>query len=447
MADDSASSSSPSRKRPRLSDDDSSSLPTAAEERRLFRLWLEASQLAAAAAVHKAQHKDAEEEEPAAARKARRAAHDAYLEALAALQLEERGLAYDPMRRAFVDHFPSLDGRPSSRLHFQYYPVAAAAADAQQQLPQQRPPQRQYELRVVNPDTKRRAPPCTIGTLERYLPRRYRGVSPKRVGVLLQEEVAAPASASGGVEFRVYDLTAAPFATGAAAGAGEAFNRAFLRAVEGDGCDVVLLVKSKREAAGPVDVFYPTYPALLAGGALLLTPLHVYQVDGCEAGAKDVMQCLLDRASGVLGAVIVDREELPHLPSMRYDRQRHRREPGLARARAAAAAAAAAGASLGIEADGRALRITGRLNVGRYIPHFPHGWLSDDTAILLATALRVFRPKAVLELGAWLGLSSRFILREGQGSVRRFVSVDRFKVRMCGGRKKGIGCCMRVREA
>ena len=212
---------------------------------------------------------------------------------------------------------------------------------------------------------------------------------------------------------------------------GGAFNRAFLQAVEGDGCDVIFVWRGgdeeKQRLELTPDMFiFPTYPALLqeGGGLLLLTPLHVYQMDGCESGARDVIQSLLDRASGVLGALVVEKGGAARLPYLRYDRQRHLREPGLAHTRAAAASGASS-----IEADGRALRITGQLRVHRYVPTFAHGWLSDDTAILLSTALRVFQPERVLELGAWLGLSSRFILREGQGSIRRFVTVDHFKVR------------------
>lgn len=427
-------SSPSSRKRPRLDPDPA--LPiAAAEERRLFRLWVEASRLGAASAARRAQHPDGKEAE--ADRKARRAAHDAYLDALAALGLEERGLAYDPLSRRFVNHRAGLDPRPSSKLFFQYHPVAAAAACHPSEAA---PHGAAYELLVTNHDTKRKAPPCTVATLERYLPRRYRGARPRRVGVL------RPAGAGGevecrveGVECRVYDMAAAE---------GHGFNCAFLRAVEEDGCEVVYVSRSRaaassaaagegeQEAAAPVvltDAFFPTYPTLLDGGRLLLLgPLHVYQVDGAASEARDAMQSLLDRACGVLGAVVADRASASRLPYMRYDRQRHQREQGLAHARATAAAAAAAAAAVpspppSIEADARALRITGRLWARRYVPTFAHGWLSDDTAILLATVLRVFRPRGVLELGAWLGLSSRFILREGKGSVRRFVSVDHFK--------------------
>jgi hypothetical protein len=494
---------SPSHKRPRLDDQapDSNAAgaslppspaptPGAAEERRLFRLWIEASRLAAASAVQRAEHPDGKE--PETDRKARRAAHDAYQDALAALGLDGRGsLAYDPVSRRFVDHRPAVDARPSSRLHFQYYPVAQHHPARQpppppppqqqqqhQQQHQQQPLQRRFELRVVNPDTKRRAPPCTIATLERHLPRRYRGASPRRVGVLrLLSEQAVACCEVAGVEVREYDLTAAPFAAAAegAAADGGAFNRAFLQAVEGDGCDVILVWRGGGRGERPASqqqqqqqqqqseqqqrqrqrdvlridhdlLFHPAYPVWLEGGAgLLLSPLHVYQVDGCETRARDVIQSLLDRASGVLGALVVERgggggpnnNNNNRLPYMRYDRQRHQREPGLAHTRTLVAAAASASSSsssssaaaaASIEADGRALLVTGRLGVGRYVPTFPHGWLSDDTAILLATALRVFRPQRVLELGAWLGLSSRFILREGKGSLRRFVSVDHFKV-------------------
>lgn len=64
------------------------------------------------------------------------------------------------------------------------------------------------------------------------------------------------------------------------------------------------------------------------------------------------------------------------------------------------------------------------------VPHCAHGWLSDDTKVLLSAAIAACKPRALLELGAWYGLSSRHIMTQAAAegiSGMQFYSVDYFK--------------------
>ena len=365
--------------------------PSAQDERRLQTLWVKASLLAAASAVLPTK-------EDEATRQARRAAHNVYLDTCAAVLLG-KNLTYDPHTRRFVDAFPSLDVT-SSRLFYQYFPTAASSSSS--------PPSslaHDYSLRIINAEASRNR--CTKDTLERYLIRRFRGAFPRTIGLLLlrpRDEVVIEKEEEGsGIEWKVYDATG-----------GDAFNRAFLQATEQDHCDLLLLWRGASfSPARDVDAFYPAYPVFYPHG-LLLTPIQVQQLNGCPPDAPDVILALLERATGVLGAVLVaSHAKLPYLKWQ----QPKPDAPGLSTHKQ------------GLESDPRICCIhPPTLRVSHYVPTFSHGWLATDTAVNLATALRAYRPKNVLELGSWYGLSSRFILQEeGSKGIETFITVDFFK--------------------
>jgi hypothetical protein len=78
--------------------------------------------------------------------------------------------------------------------------------------------------------------------------------------------------------------------------------------------------------------------------------------------------------------------------------------------------------------DGRVVRVVP--GVASNVPHCAHGWLSNDTKVLLSAAIAACKPRALLELGAWYGLSSRHIMtRAAEEGIPRmqFFSVDYFK--------------------
>lgn len=59
------------------------------------------------------------------------------------------------------------------------------------------------------------------------------------------------------------------------------------------------------------------------------------------------------------------------------------------------------------------------------VPPVDHGWLSPDVKEMLSCALRPGRTEVIVELGAWLGKSTRFIATRCPGAV--VVSVDHWK--------------------
>lgn len=296
---------------------------------------------------------------------------------------------------------------PTSKLWFQYRPAAATAQDYGSITSYRRILRRAYDLRILSPETKRNR--STVETLERYQIRRYFGVSPKRLGVL------APASAVlrgceenarvDGAEVRVYQWSDQ---TAPGVGCNEAAESAMR-----DQCDLlVVCTRGELDVANDLDVFYPAYPVLLPA-AVLLTPVQALQINGADPQAANLCEGLLQRICGVLGAVLLPRGAHRLVGRLqRFDGQMWARGGGLSSGRE------------GVEQDARVCRL--RPGLATHIPTCSHGWLSTDTQIALATALSVYQPMCILELGSWYGLSSRFIMeRASAGST--FYTVDWFK--------------------
>ena len=460
------------KKRPRDNEKAHTPYPTPAEERTLQKLWLEASYLSAASALFRSQHKDKDED--SSTRKKRRVAHAAYLEARDKI-CKHRNITYDPNTRKFVDAFPEQVDGESSRLFYQYFPTASSSKSpslpptASNSVISRPPPPsassprpftHTYTLRTLHPDTKRNR--ATQETLERYLIRRYRGVFPQKIGVILtrkKEEVKKKEEEERKFEWIFYNAAAAGengekgekkekrAPSAAAVGdkkeeEGMLLNKALLQAMK-DKCDILLLWEGAQfDLEKDIDLFYPAFPVLYMSNkkeeagqpqGLLLTPLQAYQLKGYDFAAETHTHAhththgssssgyitnLLQSIRALFGAVLLaassnththTHTRLPELP--RHDRNRSRDIRGFSLSSSQTHTHTHTHTHL--EDDANVFRVSSLLpRASTYIPPFGHGWLATDTAILLALAVCVYAPVCVLELGSWYGLSSRFILRE-----------------------------------
>jgi hypothetical protein len=269
---------------------------------------------------------------------------------------------------------------------------------------------RTYTLRVTSPVTNH---DITRDWLSQQLVRRYEeAVIASVVVVVLGWEGALPseptasttsvaAEAASVVLPEGVSVTIVHVGTpGGGAPIGEAAAKALRRACDAKPSLVVLVASSAGAAPVLVDSFVPAYPVLISSSVLACTPLQLLQCNGCALGAAgpaDVLASVAARVAITLGAVLVGQgAELPAASTLKEDLERYLHCSGLS------------SFEKGVYRDGRVLRVEPGLAAA--VPFCAHGWLSHDTRLLLSAAVSVCKPRALLELGAWYGLSSRHIM-------------------------------------
>ncbi len=346
--------------------------------REVFGLWGDASRAAARAAL--AGDRAPADQGPEAARLAG-----------ALGRLRARGLDFCPVTRRLAPFDPALDPGPV-RPWLLYRPRAPAAAPPGGGAPRPPPPaRRSYRLAVTAPG----APPETAALFAGFAPRRFEG-APARALLLRCGEGAAGAAEGPGLRARAEavpakGLPAALAALAAAGGEGPGSGRA------PGPPDLVVVDFRPKGASGPgpvvLDPFVPAYPVELEPDVWVLTPIIAAQVAREAEGPAALRRALAARLGGVLRP--------GGLP----------RRGGADRSgRGARARAHARGRSDRSDRDrsggGPPLITPVVPEAVRFVPRCAHGWLSEDTAVLLRAALRAARPEAYVELGAWLGSSA-----------------------------------------
>lgn len=405
--------------------------PDAEMERLLFRSWTDASLKEARSVLFPSPEcgpLHCAAEQAAAAR-------DDFLSRVQAVAVG-CGWLYDASARRFLAVSPGIDALPDTTF-FTHMPLGVDAVPTL-------PPVgfvHKYLLRVVSPDTLATQHELTPAILQQWLIKRYYGALPRNVAVI----TAAPAADAArlvsfprgtGIPGCVPDptVTVLPLAAPAAAGGAgsgaaaaavqtlaQAVNRQLHAALCLD-CDLILLdlrehgdgAAAEADMAIQLDWLVPAYPVVLAPSVMLLTPLQVAQVNGPDPRAdtpRMVVRSLLRRVAAPLGALLITPagaasvpEKLPSDPDW--------------------CMAGISSLRLGMVRDARVHKVVPSMS--RFVPQLRHGWLMSGTANLLAAAMEVTDPWAILELGSWYGKSTRFMLSMARCDATIY-AVDHFK--------------------
>ena len=180
--------------------------------------------------------------------------------------------------------------------------------------------------------------------------------------------------------------------------------------------DLVHIVRKGGINDVPKDVrrYMGLYPVIWRGG-VSMTPIVFKQVNGIldssvgEGGWVKMVKNLVGRAMKMMGAVIVGGG------GVNIDRKTGG-EIDMRGWREIVPDSRSLGSEVGV------IKIDSRECRG--FETTPHGWLSNDTKRNLDYAVRKFKVKNVLELGAWYGLSTRFIRERLKEEGSNIYSVD-----------------------
>ncbi len=185
-----------------------------------------------------------------------------------------------------------------------------------------------------------------------------------------------------------------------------------------------------------LDNFIPAYPIWLDEKVIVLTPILLQQLNGCDN--KNRVQSLYNRIANNLGAILINMSKIFPLPKL-YDDFSFKDDDiknGIS------------DYETGIFKDGRVKKLIPEYT--KHIPKYGHGWISFDTQVGIISALEsdTFRfknsesdstinnfntknknsesdSKVILELGAWLGLSTR-IFSNYSSFETTIYSIDRY---------------------
>jgi len=241
--------------------------------------------------------------------------------------LLKRGLTYDPNQRRFVEYLAGIDGgidkTKKHHLWFQYMPLAAHACAGQDFPSESFLMMPNYRLKVLHPETLRNHSTTTI--LQDHLIRRYRGLLPDRIGVVLltlsdrvshqgEQQGTSAKDMEGGrslLRLSASSMTSSICLYLPEGNTGLHVNRCLDKAMA-DKCDLVVIWQpdgnefAALDLSMDIDMIFPAYPVVLRHG-LLLTPIQICQINGCPPGSQceAIVQNMLARITMVLGAVLV----------------------------------------------------------------------------------------------------------------------------------------------
>jgi hypothetical protein len=290
----------------------------------------------------------------------------------------KKGLYYDPNYRAFTQYLPSIDllNKP---LWFLYRPVRSNTLESIDTI------YNQYKLKIINKETLEGGAVNTLNK-EMYLSRRYYNCKLKKVLVLYtgeQPEVISECITEG---YKIEEKD---------------INIGFIKAMEYD----AVVLNLKKETIY-LDEIVPVYPIIFSKNTLLLTPIQIQQINGCDITKP--FDSILNRIAQEMGAILLTKERL-------LDKHSYEKESIIK------------GVSdnyEGILRDGRVK--LAEPNITKHIPLYGHGWLSVDTRTNILGALEVVKPKVIFELGAWFGLSDRLYSNYNPYESFTLYTIDNF---------------------
>ncbi len=155
-----------------------------------------------------------------------------------------------------------------------------------------------------------------------------------------------------------------------------------------------------------LDNFIPAYPIWLDEKVIVLTPILLQQLNGCDNENK--IQSLYNRIYEKLGGALIINDNL-YLPNKTEEDIQN-------------------GMNLYDELllqDGRVKKLIPEYT--KHIPKYGHGWTVCDSTPILAAAVKLIKPKVVFELGSMSGLSARTISRHNPQKDFKLYALDFFK--------------------
>lgn len=306
-------------------------------------------------------------------------------------QQAKNGYAFDPCYRRFTEFREGIDIIPPNDF-FPYRSVSPLQAVSDVGQPTLHP----YELQVL----KTTAYPKTVEILDHYLARRYIGA---HLRCVLHIVIGLDATELQ-VHANRYAITVIRHYVPSGSELGSQFNQLVMDAE----ADIVIISSGKQVV---IDDLVPTYPIFAMDKFCMITPLQLNQVNGVDnhvTSFHQLQESLLTRVTEQLGAALhIGPDRLPSL-----DPDPLLFSNGISTFRE------------GVFQDSRFQLV--QPQICHHIPVFGHGWLSEDTRLLLSAAIEVYNPKSILELGTWYGLSSRYILEQARPDATLYM-IDFFK--------------------
>lgn len=186
-------------------------------------------------------------------------------------------------------------------------------------------------------------------------------------------------------------------------------NKVLYETLQKDYDIIIISTESRQEIL--LDDFIPAYPTFLHNDVLIMTPILLQQTNGCDE--NDIIKSFKNRSIQQFGVVLVNSELTKDEnfnikiveESIKEGISNHQKEILLE--------------------DGRIQKLNPKFS--KHISFNGHGWISQYSQSNLISALKTVKPKVVLELGIWYGLSTRLISHHNPTKDCKIYCVDFYK--------------------
>ncbi len=153
--------------------------------------------------------------------------------------------------------------------------------------------------------------------------------------------------------------------------------------------DLIIIILDKIKENITLDNFIPSVPIYYNENVLILTPILLQQINGCNP--ENIKLSFYSRIADYLGMILVKDDNF----KINFNYESEFIENGMSNF------------DKGIFTDGRIKRLIPEFT--KHIPEYGHGWTVNDTPFTIAGVVNTLKPKVVVELGSWVGLSARTI--------------------------------------
>lgn len=291
--------------------------------------------------------------------------------------LLSKGYYYDPNTRYFTEFLDGIDNIPD-KLWYLYRPVSDYVKQNITEL---------SSLKSINNKMLRNYEIYKIGEplnelIKKYSLKRYYNSFIKKVAVVSRNTPTIKINSlkTKSVEVSYYKIENS-----------HDINEKLYQILQQDYDIVVISTESRNEIL--LDDFIPAYPTFLYNDVLIMTPIMLQQTNGCNA--EDIMKSFKNRIINVFGIVLIN-SELTNDVSFEQKITTEDVLNGISDY-----------SNEEILKDGRVQKLIP--NFAKHISFNGHGWASQYTQSNLISALKVVKPKVILELGVWYGLSTRLM--------------------------------------
>jgi hypothetical protein len=292
-------------------------------------------------------------------------------------ELISKGYFYDPNTRYFTEFLEGIDIIPD-KLWYLYRPLAdypkhSFVRDLSELKSRNNKLLRNYEIYKIGEPVD--------NLIKKYSLKRYYNSFIKKVAIISHNE---PTIKINSLKNKNVEVTYYIYES-------HKINEKLYESLQDNYDLIVISTNSRSEII--LDDFIPAYPLFLYNDVLIMTPILLQQTNGCDE--SNIMKSFKNRIINIFGVTLID-SKMSKDSMFEQNIEKESLLQGISDYQTET-----------VLKDGRIQKLNP--DFSKHISFNGHGWASQYTQSNLISALRTIKPKVILELGVWYGLSTRLI--------------------------------------